>query len=226
MSIYLLINIFTVAIPILMSFERKIKFYRYYPQVFLSILIVGIPFLIWDVIATIRNDWSFNSKYIIGIKLFYLPIEEILFFITIPFASLFLYETAKTYLPNSKIKFSKTSSLIISIIVFLISFIFINKYYTFTVLIFFSIFFLINSFKSEILLSSNIYWIWIAFTFIPFLIVNYLLTSLPIVSYSSKAILGIRFITIPIEDFLYSFSLLSFNLFFYLLFKEKCQKRK
>lgn len=226
MSIYLLINIFTIAIPLLMSFENKIKFYKNFPQAFLSIIIVGIPFIVWDVIATIRNDWSFNSKFINGLKIFSLPIEEILFFVTIPFASIFLYETAKAYLPNVKFNFPRKLFLFISIISLLVSIIFYQQYYTFTVLIFLSLFFFVNYFKADLLLKSNIFWIWILFTYIPFFIVNYILTSLPIVSYSPDAIWKIRITTIPLEDFFYSFSLLSFNLFFYLLLKEKCQKRK
>ncbi|MCX7876117.1 MAG: lycopene cyclase domain-containing protein [Melioribacteraceae bacterium] len=226
MSIYLLINILTIIIPLIMSFEKKIKFYKNYSHLFLSISLVGFVFIIWDIIATIRNDWSFNTKYILGIKFFHLPLEEILFFVTVPFASIFLYETAKSYLPESKINFPRNLSIIISLIAVTISIVYYKQYYTFTVMIFVSIFFLINYFTKNYLLSSNIYWIWILFTYLPFFVVNYILTSLPIVSYSSNAIWNIRIITIPLEDFFYSFSLLSFNLFFYKLFKEKCPRKK
>lgn len=226
MSIYLLINILTFSIPFVMSFEKKIKFYKNFPSLIFSILVVGTIFILWDYIATVRNDWSFNSKFIIGIKLFSLPIEEIMFFITVPFASIFLYETAKVYLPNNALRFPKWINVLAIIFFAVLSIIFRNQYYTFTVMIFTALVFLVNLINKNKLFTSKIYWIWILFTYIPFFIVNYLLTSLPIVEYSPKAIWGIRITSIPFEDFFYSFSMLSFNLFFYLLFKEKWQRKK
>jgi hypothetical protein len=62
---------------------------------------------------------------------------------------------------------------------------------------------------------------------IPFIIFNYLLTSIPIVSYNANAIWGAdglwngRFFTIPLEDFFYNFSMLSFYLLVYQVFKKK-----
>ena len=51
---------------------------------------------------------------------------------------------------------------------------------------------------------------------IPFIIVNAILTGSfidePVVWYNSQQILGIRFLTIPIEDFSYAFSLILFSL--------------
>ena len=226
MSIYFLINILTFSIPFVMSFEKKIKFYKYFPSVTFSILVVGTIFILWDYIATVRNDWSFNTQFINGIKLFSLPIEEIMFFITVPFASIFLYETAKVYLPNKALRFPKWINVLAIIFFVALSIIFRNQYYTFTVMIFTALVFLVNLINKNKLFTSKIYWIWILFTYIPFFIVNYLLTSLPIVEYSPKAIWGIRITSIPFEDFFYSFSMLSFNLFFYLLFKEKWQRKK
>ena len=42
-----------------------------------------------------------------------------------------------------------------------------------------------------------------------FLLVNGILTGLPVVMYSSHAITGIRVISIPIEDFFYLFALIT-----------------
>jgi len=54
-----------------------------------------------------------------------------------------------------------------------------------------------------------------AFSFIPFLIVNYALTSLPVVLYNPASVWGFRILTIPIEDFFYSFSMISFYIIVY-----------
>ncbi len=49
----------------------------------------------------------------------------------------------------------------------------------------------------------------------PFLLINTVLTALPVVEYNPEAIFGFRVFTIPIEDFFYNYAMLSFYLLFY-----------
>jgi len=60
---------------------------------------------------------------------------------------------------------------------------------------------------------------------VPFFLVNGILTGTglaePIVRYNPAENLGIRLLTIPIEDFLYGFELFILNLFFYLRLSVK-----
>jgi lycopene cyclase domain-containing protein len=221
MSRYLLINLLIVLFPFLLSFEGKIKFYTKFKYYIFSVLTVSPIFIIWDSIATNRGDWGFSSEYLLGFHLIGLPIEEILFFVTVPFSAIFIYETVKLYIPDKKVHFNKNIYLVIGTVLLFIATKFNNQYYTSTVMVFSAIFiFLSASFKPAIL-QSRVYWVSISISFIPFLIVNYLLTALPIVWYSPEAIWGYRFITIPIEDFFYSFSIISFWFFFYLLYKKE-----
>lgn len=220
MSTYLIINILIIVIPLFVSFEKKIKFYKKFHQLLTSIIVAGSIYIFWDIIAVNRGDWSFNPQYLTGIKLFNLPLEEILFFITIPYSSIFLYETIIFFLGKKLIKrnftINKTYVFIASAILLIISLFYLDQYYTFTVLIFCSVFLLVSLFLFKDILISRSYWLFISFLFIPFLLVNYFLTSLPIVIYNREAIWGIRLLTIPIEDFFYSFSMVSFYLFIYL----------
>ncbi len=228
MSEYLLINILTVIIPFLLSFEKKIKFYRNYIPLFVSIFAVGSVFIVWDIIATYRGDWNFNEDFLLGPKLLGLPIEEVFFFITVPYAAIYLYETGKFYYGDKIITFKKLPLIFLAILSIIVGIIYRHQYYTSTIMFFFGFFFIINFFQKsrDKIVNSKLYWIWILFMFLPFLIVNYFLTSLPIVKYSGDAILGIRLVTIPIEDFFYSFSMLSFYLTVYLFVKERCIKVK
>lgn len=205
----------------MLSFEQKVRYYRKFPRLLLSILIAAVPYIIWDSYAAIRSDWMFNKKYILGIRVFSLPVEEILFFITVPFSSIFIYESLRVYIPEKTIKLNSMVFFAAGIIVVLISFVFFDRYYTFTVLVFTGAFLIISSIFFVEIIKSKIFWIFNGVMYIPFLIFNYILTSLPVVMYSGKAVIGVRFLTIPAEDFLYSFSLLSFYLSVYLFLGKR-----
>ncbi len=217
MSTYLLINFLIILFPLLLSFDKKTAYYKNLPQVLLSVFIVGVVFLIWDSIAVTRGDWSFNSEFVGSIHVFNLPLEEILFFITVPYSCIFIYEVLRNYTGEKQLRIKNGLIFFFALIFIAAAFIFMDQYYTFTVLLFTSFFLLTALFKFNYLLRSRIYWLTILLSYLPFLIVNYLLTSLPVVEYNDNAIWGYRLITIPIEDFFYSYTMISFWLLIYLI---------
>ena len=221
MSTYLLINILIIFFPLILSFDKNLKFYRNVPHVLQSIAFISTAYIIWDVIATERGDWSFNSEHLIGFYILSLPIEEILFFITVPYSCIFIYETVLFYIKEKKLNFNNKLFVIPSILLVILGTIFYDQNYTFTVSVFASAFFIGAILFNESLLDSRNFWITILIGFIPFLIVNYFLTSIPVVTYNEAAFSGKRFITIPYEDFLYSFSMISLWILFYELAREK-----
>jgi len=221
MSKYLIINILIIIVPLFLSFEKNLKFYRKVKPVLKSILIVSSAFIIWDVIATQRGDWAFNPDYLIGVKFFGLPIEELLFFITVPYACIFIFETVKFYIKDKTLKINENILLFISLIIVFISVLNYERDYTFTVTLFTAFSFLLLKFWGKHLFASKNFWITLLISYIPFLIVNYFLTSIPIVTYNSLSFSDIRFITIPIEDFFYSFSMISMWILFYNLFETQ-----
>jgi lycopene cyclase domain-containing protein len=221
MSTYLIINILIIFIPLLLSFERNISFYKKIFFLIKSILIVSSSFIIWDVIATKRGDWEFAKEHVIGISFFGLPLEEVLFFITVPYACIFIFETVNFYLKNRTIEINRY--LIFFIVLALTSIAFFNNQlnYSFTVMLFTAASVLMIYLFDEQLLKSSNFWITLLITYIPFFIVNYFLTSIPIVKYNESAFSSIRIITIPFEDFFYSFSMISMWILFYNLFKKR-----
>ena len=220
MSDYLLINIAIIFVPLLLSFDKNLEFYKKTLSVLISIIVVSSIYIVWDSFATFRNDWSFNPNYLTGLNFFHLPIEEILFFITVPYSCIFIYETLSFYLKEKQFNINKKFFYAVAVLLLLTASLFAGQNYTFTVLIFCSAFFAIGAYYFSKLLNSKIFWLTILTTYVPFLIVNYLLTSIPIVEYNSNAILGIRFLTIPVEDFFYSFSMIAFWILVYYLSSE------
>jgi lycopene cyclase domain-containing protein len=219
MSTYLLINILIIFFPLILSLDKNLKFYKKVPYVLQSIAFISSAYIVWDVIATERGDWTFNPEHLIGSCILGLPIEEILFFITVPYSCIFIYETVSFYIKESKFNINNKFFLIPVVLLTILGIIFYDQNYTFTVSVFASAFFIGAILSNKSLLASRNFWITILICFLPFLVVNYFLTSIPIVTYNEAAFSGKRFITIPYEDFLYSFSMVSLWILVYDLSK-------
>ncbi len=57
-----------------------------------SLLATMLIFTLWDSLAVGRNHWSFGQNHMIGIWVGNQPLEEILFFLIIPFFGLVCWE--------------------------------------------------------------------------------------------------------------------------------------
>ena len=216
MSLYLLLLLLSVSVPFLLSFDKRLRFYKKWKYVLPAIFIVAAVYIAFDIYFTKLGVWGFNSRYLSGIFLFHLPIEEWLFFIIIAYASLFLHFSIVEYFPQAKVGVKLTRIITVLLFVFSVSLIFIYPHKMYTAYI---------SFTTAVALafaffdkSQTIATFYITFLviLIPFLIVNGILTGSfiesEVVWYNNDENLGIRFITIPIEDFGYGFSLILFNL--------------
>jgi lycopene cyclase domain-containing protein len=227
MSYYLYLNLAIIAFPLIFSFEKRlIKFYTKIKPLIISLFLIGIVFVGWDVFATFRGHWSFNPAYVTEMKLLGLPIEEILFFVTVPYSCLFVFEAILYFIDDKQIFASKKRLFsIIGILLILSAFGFYGKEYTFLAIISVGLTFLIVSIVNVRLFSSRSYWIYIFITLLLFLVFNYILTSKPVVQYSLVAITGFRITTIPIEDFFFNFSMLTNYLMVYLWASKNLNKK-
>ena len=218
---YFLILLASIAVPLALSFDKKVQYYKNLKYILPAIVVTATFFWIWDFQFTAAQVWSFNSEYTIGVELKGLPIEEWLFFIIVPYSCVFIYEVLKVYLEGFEYANPFRMFSIFLIVGFaLISFFFRHQTYTFLSFllpaIFLSYTVLRNKFKSHL---TNFYFSYFI-SLIPFLIVNGLLTSLPVVEYNSVNILNIRIFTIPIEDFSYFFLMFLMVITIYETFRE------
>jgi len=210
--LYLYLNIGSFLIPFLFSFHPKLKFYKKWKALFLGIAVQMAIFITWDVIFTKTGIWGFNDAYITGFKIIGLPIEEWLFFICIPYASLFTHYALKEL--NPKFYFSEkiTSVFYVSLMTVLIATLWYtyDRWYT-----------LVNFGYAMLLLG----WIYnkkrellqqflptFLVILVPFFIVNGVLTGSGIedqvVWYNDLENMGIRIFTIPVEDTIYALGML------------------
>ena len=216
MSLYFILLTVSGAVPLLLSFDKRLQFYKQWKYVFPSILVVALVYIVFDVNFTNQGIWGFNPKYLSGIYLFTLPLEETLFFIVIPYASIFLHESIREYFPKLELPKSLNKGLLIVFILMnvLIAVFNADKSYTFYISLKLAIaLLLVLLLRSRITLS---FFITFGVILFPFLIVNGILTGSfierEVVWYNNTENLGVRIFTIPIEDFAYAFSMILYNL--------------
>ncbi len=215
---YFLILACSLAGPLLLSFDKKVAFYKKWKYLFPAMVIPALLYIIWDIYFTSKGIWSFNENYITGIKLFNIPIEEILFFFVVPYCCVFIYECICTYFPGVKNK--KGGDIIfraLAIILLSAGFYFSRKHYTFWTFDFNAVFiaFILlfrNYFRS---FNAGAFLISYGITLIPFLVVNGFLTAIPVVLYNNSENMGWRIYTIPFEDVFYGMLLVMMNIVIY-----------
>ena len=220
MYTYLLINIFSILIPLLFSFEKRLSFYKLWKALFPAVLITGSFFIVWDHYMTLWNVWQFNPAYVLGINVWGLPIEEWLFFLTIPYSCLFIYESLNFLIKKDHLlRFSKNFSIVLIVILSITALLNTDKSYTWIKLSLTALMLVFVVLK-KFPFIGKFYRTYLV-SLIPFLIVNGILTSLPVVIYNDAENLGIRIFTIPVEDTMYSLLLLLMNVVLFEFFKKK-----
>lgn len=222
---YLLINICSVAFPLIFTFHPKLKFNKEWRAYWPANLITSAIFVLWDMYYTQLGVWGFNEKYITGYKIGNLPIEEVLFFVCIPYASVFTYHCLKIYSSKISEQLNTTPvSVLIVLILLIVGIVNITKLYTSVTFIALSVLILFLQFYIRAKWLSSFYLFYLVIL-LPFFIVNGILTGTgidePIVWYNNNENMGIRMLTIPIEDTFYGMILLLLNVCLFEYFKQK-----
>jgi lycopene cyclase domain-containing protein len=238
---YLLINVATIAVPLALSFDKKVAFRTKWKAFWPANIITLGFFVVWDVFFTKAGIWGFNDTYLVGFRMLGLPFEEWLFFIAVPYACVFLYETFRCYIPNQPFqRWALPVIIATAVLSALLVAVYPERLYT-SLTAFFT---LIGALS---LLKLNRSWVgWFAFSYliilIPFTIANGLLTGLEfwtypflneevdairdqIVWYNNNHNLKIRLFSIPIDDMLYGYLLIGMNVALYEFFLRRHQMR-
>jgi lycopene cyclase domain-containing protein len=218
---YFIFNIIILVGPIIFGSMKQFNFWDRWPKALGAAIIVGIPFIIWDSLVTDKH-WMFNPEYTLNLRLAHLPLEEWLFFLTVPSACLFTWEMILRRSKGSRIRFGKILRYgavglpMVGLWLFII-----GKQYTGLVFISITVaIFLDYYLKTDLVLEKRFY-LYVFFIFFFTLIFNGYLTWRPIVLYGESYQIGFRIFTIPIEDFGYGLSLLFMCTVIYERFKTQ-----
>jgi lycopene cyclase domain-containing protein len=222
---YSLILFFTVIICFVASFDKRIQFNHHFGAFLKAAIVVAIPFIIWDIWFTAHGVWWFNTNYTLGITIAGLPLEEILFFIFIPFSCIFTYYTIDKYYKWEVLSAFNNLLVFVSLIILsVVGLLNTDKIYTFITALVTVLTLLYLHFVAKVtwLTKASLVFTILMLGFFP---VNGVLTGSfienPIVNYNPNDFLGIRMFTIPIEDAVYGYSQFLLVLYFFKLFKQK-----
>ena len=203
---YLIFNLIVLLPVLVLSFTTDVKPHKHVKGLLAGYLFVSLPFMIWDIWAVSRGHWGFNPEFVLGPKLFGVPFEEFLFFITIPFALIYTWGVVKKFIGDIGVPAIMPLIAMGGISAFSIwSLIFYwDNGYTRTASI-------VALVTILLLLGTRLayslrFWTFQLILLGLFLIFNSVLTMLPIVTYDINAIIGFKFGDIPIEDFLFNFA--------------------
>lgn len=216
MSLYSILLLLSIAAPLALSFDKKVHFYTHWKTLFPALFLVGLSYIAVDVYFTKIGVWGFNSEYHSKLTVFKLPIDEWLFFLVVPYASLFTHFVLAAYFPKWKLndKLGKTLSYILLIGFVLLFALNTSKMYTAYAALLMILTLKLSLFDAA--KTINRFYISFLVILIPFIAINGILTGSfidgEVVWYNNDENLGIRLFTIPIEDFAYGFSLLQLSL--------------
>ncbi len=224
---YFFLHLFTFVPVFTLSFDKNIHYYRKWKFLIPAILPVAVFFILWDVFFTYKQVWGFNEDYLSGAFFLFLPIEEWLFFFTVPFACIFIYECLNFYIKPDLLKVAEPFITPALILLFLALGCWkIWNMYTATTFILSGLFLLYHYLFENGAYRSRFYLAYLV-TWIPFLMVNGVLTGgytrEPIVIYNPEEYLGLRITSVPFDDSIYNFLLL---LMVVTLFERKRKKHQ
>ena len=207
MSTYAWVDLCSVLVPLLASFHPRLRFDRNWWALFPAIAVMMGLFIPWDSAFTRVGVWGFNPEHVWEIRLLHLPIEEWLFFISIPYCCVFSYHCFNVLGVKDHVgRHARAISVVLIIGLLLVAVLNWSRAYTFSAWTLCAVWIAFAAFVQKAPWLGRFYFTY-AVLLLPFLMVNGILTGTglerEVVWYDNSENLGIRILTIPVEDVFY-----------------------
>ena len=217
-----LVLLFVVGIVVIVFlFSKKygqIKLKYAFP----SILITAIILIICEIRFVAYGIKNFNPEYITGPLIQNLPVEVWIYYIIFPVGFLLIYEAVKL-----RWKFFETPnffvivSLVLIVVFALLAWLYRGKAYTFFTFFLSLVYFGYTVFRNNFRKHFTKFFPAFILSLIPFLIIELILTAIPVVSYDIQSCMGIWIFGVPFEDTGFFFLTFLMNVTIYEFFCEK-----
>lgn len=94
---YVAMLVFVVVATLPLEVLLRIRVYARLRRLALVVLCAGGPFLVWDLLAVRAGHWHFDVSQTLGwLPVGGLPLEEVLFFVVVPLASVMTLEAVRS----------------------------------------------------------------------------------------------------------------------------------
>jgi len=215
---YLILNILTISYPLFKSWDPRVSMAAKWPAMLPAIGITAVFFIAWDALFTGMGVWGFNDSHLIGMRILGLPVEEWLFFLTVPYACMFIYEVMNYFVKQDVLgKVAWPFTVGLAVFLLAMGVLHLDKWYTSVSFLSTAAWLVLIIWKRPVWLGR--FYVGYLVSLIPFLIMNGLLTGMflaePVVWYNDAENLGLRIGTIPVEDSIYMLLLLLMTTTFY-----------
>jgi lycopene cyclase domain-containing protein len=216
MSLYLKILLVSIAVPLALSFDKRVRFYLHWRAMFISIPLVAALYITADIFFVKHGIWGFNPQYHSGNSIAGLPLEEWLFFVIIPYCCVFIHYVLNYYFPDIYLRGYILKIFSFFLIALLLVLMMMNLHRSYSMFMFALV---VVSLVLALLDKSDTlgrYYFSFIVILIPFFLINGILTGTFIEGsvfwYNESEILGKRILSVPVEDAGLTFSLILLNL--------------
>lgn len=208
MSTYTWVDLGAFAVPFLASFHPSIRFAAHWRAILPALLGMGAVFVPWDAAFTRAGIWGFAPEHVLGAGIWGLPLEEWAFFVCIPYACLFSFHCARVLgmQDRAHLAWPRWTGGTLAVALVVVAALVPGRAYTCTAFLTCAAWLLFTGFVQRAPWLGRYLKVY-AIMLLPFLVVNGILTGTgldrPVVWYDNTENLGLRILTIPVEDVFY-----------------------
>ena len=98
--LYLLVLLACILGTLPLEFVLHTAVYRRWRRLLATLAPVVVVFGGWDLYAVTQHWWRYDRRYLIGVDLSRLPIEELLFFVVVPICAVLTLEAVRVRRPS------------------------------------------------------------------------------------------------------------------------------
>jgi lycopene cyclase domain-containing protein len=221
---YLLVDLGLLLFSVLVFSNKHLNFAGQSKFIILAVLINVFTFSVPTEFLTQLKVIVFNPPYLSGMTLWELPAEELLLSMLLPLSGLAVYLFLNRRFPdNSMEKYSLAlSNIMLGICIAMLYFGYQKLYtvFTFSILL---VFLLYIEYVNKIRFMYQFYRAFLV-SLVLFYIVYGILTSVPVIQYTTEETLNFNLAQIPFESHFYFMSMLLLSIYLFELFKSRAGK--
>ncbi len=207
-SEYLIFNILVISGPVVAWIILQKSTPVIPIRILRAVLPVALIYIMWDGVVT-GYFWYFNPRFVLGPAVLGVPFEEMLFFITVPVACLFLWVHWHHRISRDVMLPHAPRVLMIVVIAIAVVSVMYGWWYTLSVGVMGIITVTLDEVYKTHLLRDRSFLAYLLCVGLLTLVFNWYLTARPVVTYNPSVKSGLHILSIPVEDFLYGWTLVT-----------------